>query len=73
MGYCGGGPAALDTFGALSAVVRWVEQNQPPESLTATGAHFPAAAARYAHLADSIRVLSRPSAPALCSEQNFQP
>ena len=40
MGHCGGGPAALDSFDALSAIVRWVEQNEAPESLTATGRAF---------------------------------
>lgn len=41
MGHCGGGPAALDSFDALSAIVRWVEQDVAPESLTATGRAFP--------------------------------
>ncbi len=41
MGHCQGGPATLDTFDALSAVVRWVEQNDAPDSLTATGRAFP--------------------------------
>ena len=41
MGHCRGGPAALDTFDALSAIVRWVEQDVPPDSLTATGRAFP--------------------------------
>lgn len=41
MGHCGGGPAALDSFDALSAIVRWVEQAEAPESLTATGRAFP--------------------------------
>ena len=40
MGHCGGGPS-LDRFDALEAMVRWVEQGVPPESLTATGAAFP--------------------------------
>ena len=39
-GHCGGGPA-LDTFDALSAVVRWVEQGVAPESITSTGRAFP--------------------------------
>jgi hypothetical protein len=39
-GHCGGGPS-LDTFDALSAMVRWVEQGTPPESLSATGRTFP--------------------------------
>jgi hypothetical protein len=42
MGHCGGGPAALDTFDALSAVVDWVEKGVAPESLKATGRAFPA-------------------------------
>ena len=37
MGHCGGGPAALDTFDPLDAVVQWVEQGKAPDSLTATG------------------------------------
>ena len=41
MGHCGGGPQALDSFDALSAVVDWVEQGTVPESLTATGRAFP--------------------------------
>jgi feruloyl esterase len=39
-GHCGGGPS-LDTFDALSAMVRWVEQGRAPDSLTATGRAFP--------------------------------
>ena len=39
-GHCGGGPA-LDTFDALSAIVRWVEQGAAPESITSTGRAFP--------------------------------
>ena len=39
-GHCGGGPS-LDTFDALSAVVRWVEQGAAPDSITATGRAFP--------------------------------
>jgi feruloyl esterase len=41
MGHCGGGPAALDTFDALSAMVDWVEKGTAPASLTATGRPFP--------------------------------
>jgi feruloyl esterase len=41
MGHCGGGTAALDSFDALSAIVRWVEQDVAPDSLTATGRAFP--------------------------------
>ncbi|MFZ1988167.1 MAG: tannase/feruloyl esterase family alpha/beta hydrolase [Alphaproteobacteria bacterium] len=41
MGHCGGGPAALDEFDALTPLIDWVEHNKPPESLTATGHDFP--------------------------------
>ena len=41
MGHCGGGPAALDTFDALTAIVNWVEKGEAPTSLTATGRAFP--------------------------------
>lgn len=41
MGHCAGGPETLDSFDALDAVVRWVEQGVAPESLTATGRSFP--------------------------------
>ena len=41
VGHCQGGPAALDTFDALGAVVDWVEHGQPPASITATGRAFP--------------------------------
>jgi hypothetical protein len=40
MGHCAGGPA-LDSFDALSAIVRWVEAGVAPESLAATGRAFP--------------------------------
>ncbi len=40
MNHCGGGPA-LDRFDALGAVVRWVEDGEAPDSLVATGKHFP--------------------------------
>lgn len=40
MNHCGGGPA-LDRFDALSAVVKWVEDGQAPDSIVATGKHFP--------------------------------
>ena len=40
-GHCGGGPAALDSFDALSEIVRWVEQGAAPESVIATGRAFP--------------------------------
>jgi hypothetical protein len=38
--HCGGGPS-LDTFDALSAIVRWVEQATAPDTLVATGRAFP--------------------------------
>ena len=41
MGHCGGGPAALDTFDALTAIVEWVEKGTAPTSLVATGRAFP--------------------------------
>jgi Tannase and feruloyl esterase len=41
MGHCGGGPAALDTFDLLAAVVEWVEQGAAPTAVTATGRAFP--------------------------------
>jgi feruloyl esterase len=41
MGHCGGGPGTLDTFDAVTAMVRWVEEGIAPESLTATGRAFP--------------------------------
>jgi Tannase and feruloyl esterase len=39
--HCGGGPETLDSFDALSAIVKWVEQGQAPERITATGRAFP--------------------------------
>jgi hypothetical protein len=41
MGHCGGGTAALDQFDLLTAVVDWVEKDEAPESVVATGAAFP--------------------------------
>jgi hypothetical protein len=41
MGHCSGGEATLDRFDMLSAVVGWVEDGQPPDSVVATGAAFP--------------------------------
>ncbi len=41
VGHCKVGPPALDTFDALSAIVHWVEQDVPPDSVTATGSAFP--------------------------------
>ncbi|MBI2994539.1 MAG: tannase/feruloyl esterase family alpha/beta hydrolase [Gammaproteobacteria bacterium] len=41
MGHCGGGPAALDRFDFLTAIVDWVEEGRAPGSVTATGKAFP--------------------------------
>jgi feruloyl esterase len=41
MGHCGGGPAALDTFDLLTAMVDWVEKGVAPDAVTATGRAFP--------------------------------
>ena len=40
MAHCSGGNG-LDDMDALGALVKWVEQGQAPESITATGAAFP--------------------------------
>jgi feruloyl esterase len=41
MGHCGGGPATLDTFDMLAAVVDWVERENPPQVIRATGRTWP--------------------------------
>lgn len=41
MEHCRGGPAALDSFDLLGAVVDWVEHGKAPDSVVATGAAFP--------------------------------
>jgi feruloyl esterase len=41
MGHCGGGPATLDTFDMLSAIVDWVEQGNAPQSIQVTGRTWP--------------------------------
>jgi feruloyl esterase len=41
MGHCGGGPATLDTFDTLSAIVDWVEKGAAPQSIRATGRAWP--------------------------------
>ncbi len=41
MSHCGGGPATLDNFDMLSAVVKWVEKGEAPDSVVATGKDFP--------------------------------
>jgi len=40
MTHCGGGPAT-DQFDALTALEKWVEQGQAPQSIVAKGAAFP--------------------------------
>jgi feruloyl esterase len=41
MGHCGGGPAALDSFDMLAAIVAWVEKGDAPASIRATGRTWP--------------------------------
>ena len=41
MSHCGGGPAALDRFDMLTALVDWVEKGTAPDSVIATGRAFP--------------------------------
>ena len=41
MGHCSSGPATLDQFDLLTAVVDWVEQGKAPDFVVATGAAFP--------------------------------
>ena len=41
MGHCGGGPAALDEFDMLSAIVDWVEKQAAPQAIPATGRDWP--------------------------------
>ena len=41
MEHCEGGPATLDKFDLLGAVVDWVENGKAPDSVTATGKDFP--------------------------------
>lgn len=41
MNHCAGGPAALDNFDMLTAVVNWVEKGVAPESVVAKGKAFP--------------------------------
>jgi len=42
MNHCRGGPATLDTFDLLKAVVDWVENGTAPDFVVATGKDFPA-------------------------------
>jgi Tannase and feruloyl esterase len=41
MSHCGGGPATLDTFDMLSAIVDWVERDEAPATIRATGRRWP--------------------------------
>jgi hypothetical protein len=41
MNHCQGGPATLDKFDLLGAVVKWVEDGTPPDSVVAKGKDFP--------------------------------
>jgi feruloyl esterase len=41
MGHCGGGPAALDEFDMLSAIVDWVEKQEAPPAIRASGRSWP--------------------------------
>jgi hypothetical protein len=41
MNHCAGGPAALDKFDMLGAVMDWVEKGTAPDSVVATGKPFP--------------------------------
>jgi hypothetical protein len=41
MNHCQGGPATLDKFDLLNAVVEWVENGTAPDSVVATGKDFP--------------------------------
>lgn len=41
MSHCQGGPATLDQFDLLTALVNWVENGTPPDSVIATGKDFP--------------------------------
>lgn len=41
MNHCAGGPAALDNFDMLAAIVNWVESGTPPDSVIAKGKAFP--------------------------------
>ena len=41
MGHCGGGPATLDSFDMLGAVVDWVERQAAPQAIRATSRRQP--------------------------------
>ena len=40
MGHCSGGPAALDGFDMLTAIVDWVERQRAPDTIRATGRNW---------------------------------
>jgi feruloyl esterase len=41
MGHCAGGPATVDQFDLLTALVDWVEDGKAPDQVVATGASLP--------------------------------
>jgi feruloyl esterase len=41
MGHCSGGEKTMDQFDMLSAIVDWVEKDEPPDSVFATGRAYP--------------------------------
>jgi len=41
MGHCSGGEQTVDSFDMLTPLVAWVEENQAPDSITATGRSMP--------------------------------
>jgi hypothetical protein len=41
MGHCAGGPATLDQFDLLSALIAWVAEDKAPDAVVATGSDFP--------------------------------
>jgi feruloyl esterase len=41
MGHCAGGPATLDQFDLLSALIAWVGEDKAPDAVVATGSDFP--------------------------------
>ena len=41
MGHCSGGEQTVDTFDLLTPIVEWVENDVPPDAVTATGRSMP--------------------------------
>lgn len=41
MGHCSGGEKTVDQFDMLSAIVEWVEKDEAPDTITATGRAYP--------------------------------